>query len=107
KLPDSCGTFANIVAEMNARYKVRPILVTDRYDWGVGQTVQTDRHLLLPSQGGQYLELTVSELTQVSGFLANKRGNLLWKTFNMAYLVGAVIYHCKQLALTYSRICND
>lgn len=81
--------------EIGEKYNVRPIVVSKQH------SLNNIRKYLLPIAGQQILELEHSDL-------ANRElrdGSNFPHMHNIDYIVGAVIYHCKNLAEIYSEIC--
>jgi len=78
-------------------YNVRPILITDQL-----APSRTRTYLLPINLGTGILEMDLSQIT------SNRWENdaMLHSVFNVHYIVGATIYHCKRLAKIYSQICN-
>jgi hypothetical protein len=74
-----------IPGEVVQKYGVRPILVS-------------------PSKGKQILDLEHSELIQIA--LAKDDVPMVFHSYNLSYILGAICHHCKRLADTYSEICR-
>jgi len=86
------ATFSSLQAAA-AVSPLRPILVTDKRDCGENLT------LLLRCDGVKYFDIHVSDLV-------NRRltAQLLYPVYHLAYLLGAISYHCQKLAEWYAQI---
>ena len=87
-----------VPAAVTSKYGVRPVLVTERLPSGSELT------FLLATKGKQILEREYHELISIAD--AKDDIPVLFFTFNLSYVAGAVCYHCKRLAETYSEICH-
>jgi hypothetical protein len=83
--------------ELFERYSVRPILLASRHESGDEFT------MLLPAKEKRILDVELSQLIQVA--ITSDIPSL--HHFNLTYIIGAVIYHCKRLAEVYSEICRN
>ncbi|MEA3327548.1 MAG: hypothetical protein U9R53_09640 [Chloroflexota bacterium] len=84
------------IKEVADKYDIRPLLITDQLTQSRSQTY------LLPIDNEKgTLESQLSQLIPDS--LENS--DLLFSLFNIQYIIGATIYHCKRLAETYRQIC--
>src|SRR5438093_1313167 len=81
------------------------VTANDEYIYIILQIFKTYQHssdqertYLLPhTVGKQILELELSQLTQGDW----KDAPTLYNVLNLSYVVGAMVYHCKQLAESY------
>ena len=93
KQPEGCLSVTAITAEVFRTLKLRPVLLTNRINWGVNPSEPIDNDSLLSSSNGNVLDLVLSALTQIPDTQGRVPLRLLQKTFNVEYIVGAVIYH--------------
>ncbi len=93
------GLVAHLPADSQSirdRYGLRPVLVTEARESG-------DALDVLLSAEGKFLELEASSLY----FQAPKNISLLLKKLALGYDVGAVVYHCRQLANAYAAASRE
>lgn len=83
--------------EVSERFGTKPLLLT-RHNSSSGE-----RTLLL-SEKGELLGLDISELQSVA---TTKGVSVVFQTLNLAYLLGALYYHCQQLVDRYAEICDQ
>jgi len=85
-------------------FGVRPIIIGERINsWG---GIQEVRQNLLSLDSKQLLELSLSALTQNRVVLAAPVGYIFFPVHNLLYVLGSLIYHCRNLAVLYSDIAN-
>jgi hypothetical protein len=77
------------------KYNVRPILLTSSYSG-------SEHSMLLPSIPMRSLDVEWSEL-----YRKNSRDISFQHLSNLSYSMGTMLYHCKQLAEVYCRICRS
>lgn len=85
-------------AEVSKKYGVRPILLSIRIPPGDERKILW----LFPTEGNKVLELEQTDLQQMA---IDKDIPPIFQ-FNLNYIVGTVVYHCKRLAEIYSDICR-
>jgi hypothetical protein len=85
-------------AEVSKKYSARPILLSTCVAAGDKRQIT----LLFPTEGNQVLELEQTDLQQ----MAIVKDIPMIHQFNLNYIIGAVVYHCKRLAERYSEICS-
>ncbi|WP_447599473.1 hypothetical protein [Nitrospira sp. Nam80] len=84
--------------EVVEKYGIRPIVAI------LGGIGEYERAMLLPFQEEtQSLDIQKSNFEQSA---LTKGVFFFSQTFNISYLIGAVIYHCKELAFTYNDISS-
>ena len=84
-------------------FSVRPVIIGERVNRSVG--VQEVRQNLLSLDSKDLLEVTLTSLSQ-SRFIYAAPETYFVPLHNLIYVLGAVIYHCKNLAVLYSDIAN-
>ena len=77
------------------KYHVRPILLTSSYSG-------SEHSMLLPSIPMRSLDVEWSELDR-----KNSEDISFQHLSNLSYSMGAMLYHCKQLAEVYCRVCRS
>ncbi len=104
KLTRADLSLEELYAEVWKRYGVRPILLTETVSSHASPT--EERHFVLSQNRRKLLDLEISSLALPQGISEPKYISLLRPLVNVQYTSGAVTYHCQQLALLYSLICN-
>jgi hypothetical protein len=104
KRADDGSTFAEMFAQIWERYKVRPILLTETIPTFGGSP--RERHTVLTLNGRKQLNVLVSSLQLPQGLPEKNYVSLLRATMNIQYVAAALVYHCQELALLYSQICD-
>jgi len=84
--------------DISREYGLRPILTTYRAS-------ADDEMTSLLSQTKEKLPLDGQRYKLAEGDWKNEA--ILYDVFNLSYIVGALVYHCMQLAEIYSSICKD
>jgi hypothetical protein len=97
-------SFAELVNEIWEWYKVRPVLVTETVSWLASST--RELHAVLSLDGKDRLNLRLSSLVTPQGLPEATYISLLRSTMNVRYIAGSLVYHCQELALLYSTICD-
>lgn len=93
--PSARRVFANPAAVTEALGRL-PCLVTERTDRG------HERSLLLRADARTPFGLGVTDL-----FTGDLQADAIFHAHHIAYLVGAVAYHCERLAEVYATICRQ
>jgi hypothetical protein len=97
-------SLAELFDEIRERYKVRPVLVTEAVSWLANAT--RERHAVLTIDARDQLNLRLSSLATPQGLPEATYISLLRPMMNMRYIAGSLVYHCQELALLYSSICD-
>jgi hypothetical protein len=97
-------SLVQIFAAMREKYGVRPILLTETIR-SFGDTPR-ERHAVLTLDGLDQLNLQLSSLELPQGLPKATYVALLRPTVNVQYTAGALLYHCQELALLYTHICD-
>ena len=87
------AVFASFSDVVTALSPLRPVLVTDKRSFG------GDLTLLLRCDGKEFFGVCVSDLMNRS-----LSADMLYPVYHLAYLLGAVSYHCQRLAELYAQI---
>lgn len=98
-------SLAQIYDTVRAKYFVRPILLTEVV--GSFSDVTRERHSVLTLNGLDQLNLRLSSLSLPQGLPEADYISLRRPAMNLQYTAGAIVYHCQELALLYSRICDE
>lgn len=93
--PSACQVFASPSAVSEALGRL-PCLFTERFDDG------RERSLMLRADGRTPFALGVTELMTGSPYADD-----IYHAHHIAYLVGAVAYHCERMAESYADICRQ
>jgi hypothetical protein len=91
--PATAAVFASLSDAVAALSPLRPVLVTDKRSFG------GDLTLLLRCDGKEFFGVCVSDLMNRS-----LSTDMLYPVSHLAYLLGAVSYHCQRLAELYAQI---
>jgi len=91
--PAAGAVFASLSDVVTALAPLRPVLVTDK------RSVGGDLTLLLRCDGKEFFGVCVSDLMNRS-----LPADMLYPVYHLAYLLGAVSYHCQRLAELYAQI---
>jgi hypothetical protein len=98
-------SLVEIFQAVQSKYSVRPILLTEVVRSTGGGT--RERHSVLTLGGLDQLNLRLSLLHLPQGLSEAQYIGLLSPSLNVQHTAGAIIYHCQQLALAYTRICDN
>jgi hypothetical protein len=96
-------TVEEVITQSRSRYKVRPVLLKERISMGTLTVSQTESLRLFSLEGVPDVDVTCSDLMMGGGFAPA----IMRHQHNLAYVVSAVVYHCKRLADVYSAITLD
>jgi hypothetical protein len=99
-LPSNVSSLADITAFVWANFKVRPILLTEEIP------SRGDRHHILTTDSKNLLNILLGGLQAPTGLPENLYISIARPRLNLQYVAGALVYHCEQLALRYSAICD-
>jgi hypothetical protein len=71
------------------------------------ENTSSEHHLVLTLDGSEALNLRFSSLSLSEALPKASYLKLLRPAANIQYIAGAILYHVQELALHYSRVCND
>jgi hypothetical protein len=93
-------TVEEVIAQAKSKFNVRPVLLKEQISTGTPMVPQTESWRLFTLQGDPRVDLMWSDLAMGHAFAPE----IMRHQHNLAYVVGAVVYHCKRLADVYSTI---
>jgi hypothetical protein len=97
-------SLVQIFAAMREKYGVRPILLTETIRSFENATREC--HAVLTLDGLDRLNLRRLSLDLPQGLPKATYLSLVRPTANVQYAAGALLYHCQELALLYTHICD-
>ncbi len=107
KLVTANAVFADVCASISEEYKVRPVLLTENVPVIGDSKCLRESHLVLNVNWQKDpLGIIVSSLQFPQGLPEDVYVSLLRPRMNVQYVLGALVYHCQELALQYSSICD-
>jgi hypothetical protein len=104
KLSTNGLSLVQIIAMMRKEYNVRPILLTETINSFGGAT--RERHGVLTLNGMNQLNVMVTSLQLPQGMKEANYVSLSQHRNHVQYMTGSLVYHCQELALLYSAICD-
>ena len=93
-----------IFDEVRETYNLRPILLTQCLTFGERKEIT---HSVLTLDGNESLDVRLSSLRPPEGIPQDDYSAMIRPSLNVQYAAGALVYHCKQLALHYSQMCDQ
>ena len=94
-----------IIGHFRNTFGVRPIIIGERISsWG---GIQEVRQNLLSLDSKQFLEISLGSLTQNRVVLSAPATYIFFPVHNLLYVLGSLIYHCKNLAFSLLRHCKQ
>lgn len=103
KFDNPVATVGEAVAQIKARYNVRPVLLKEQNSTETPIVPQVESSRLISVEGVPDLDVKCSSLMTGSHFTPGS----IQRRHNLAYVASSVVYHCKRLADAYSGIALD
>jgi hypothetical protein len=103
RLESTATTLGQVIEQARNNYNVRPVLFREQAATDDPAIPQAERWRLFTLDGMPDVDLVWSNLLLCGGFSPP----LLQQQHNLAYVVGAVVYHCKCLADCYALIARN
>lgn len=103
KMPGNDMPLSVLMKEVAQRFRVRPIVLSEQVAASNGSG-EEERHSVFSPTLGTTLSMRLSNFDQ--DWPVERRTALFYPIINAQYTVGAMIYHCQQLAILYATIAE-